>query len=92
VAMLSTKPRLFLGTSPLPLPPAPPQVGIWAVLHDIRSEYAQLMSCAFLLDAGPGPWSLDAWRRTPRRGASGGMRLPEQEGGRSADRHRAVGY
>src|SRR5262249_10925276 len=29
VAMLSTKPRLFLGTSPLPLPPAPPQVGMW---------------------------------------------------------------
>src|SRR5215467_13504806 len=31
VAMLSTKPRIFLGTSPLPLPPAPPQIGIWAV-------------------------------------------------------------
>src|SRR5215471_7990707 len=29
VAMLSTKPSLFQGTSPLPLPPAPPQSGIW---------------------------------------------------------------
>ena len=60
VAMLSTKPRLFLGTSPLPPPPVPPVAGIWAVLHEIRSEYAQLMTCAFLLAAGPGSWSLDA--------------------------------
>ena len=43
------------------LPPVPPQVGIWAVLHEIRSEYAQMMSCLFLLISGPGPWSLDAW-------------------------------
>jgi len=60
VAMLTTKPRLFLGTSPLPLPPVPPQLGMWAVLHEIRSEYAQVMSCVFLLAAGPGRWSLDA--------------------------------
>jgi putative oxidoreductase len=60
VAMLSTKPRLFLGTSPLALPPVPPQAGIWAVLHEVRSEYAQLISCAFLFSAGPGPLSLDA--------------------------------
>jgi len=66
VAMLSTKPALFRGTSPLPLPPAPPQVGMWAVLHEIRSEYAQLMSCLFLLVAGPGRWSLDAWLKPPR--------------------------
>src|SRR5262252_1413405 len=30
VAMLSTKIALYLGTSPLPAPPAPPQIGIWA--------------------------------------------------------------
>src|SRR5438105_6713665 len=51
---------LYLGTSPLPLPPVPPQIGFWAVLHEIRSEYAQLASCAFLLLAGPGQWSVDA--------------------------------
>jgi hypothetical protein len=47
-------------TSPLPLPPAPPKTGVWAVLHEIRSEYAQLMSVTFVLIAGPGPWSIDA--------------------------------
>src|SRR3954468_15090084 len=60
VAMLSTKIPLYLGTSPLPLPPVPPQIGFWAVLHEIRSEYAQLLTTIFLLIAGPGRWSLDA--------------------------------
>jgi uncharacterized membrane protein YphA (DoxX/SURF4 family) len=60
VAMLSTKISLYLGTSPLPLPPAPPKIGAWAVLHEIRSEYAQIMVVGFLLINGPGKWSLDA--------------------------------
>jgi uncharacterized membrane protein YphA (DoxX/SURF4 family) len=64
VAMLSTKIGLYLGTSPLPLPPSPPVTGFWAVLHEVRSEYAQLLTIAFLLWAGPGPLSLDArWDR-----------------------------
>src|SRR5215470_5985649 len=60
VAMLSTKIALYFGTSPLPLPPSPPQLGMWAVLHEVRSEYAQLLTTAFLLLNGPGKWSLDA--------------------------------
>src|SRR5262245_10001461 len=60
VAMVATKISLYLGTSPLPLPPVPPQMGLWAVLHEIRSEYAQLMVALFLLLVGPGRWSLDA--------------------------------
>lgn len=60
VAILSTKISLYLGTSPLPLPPAPPQVGFWAVLHEIRSDYAQILTVIFLLINGPGKWSLDA--------------------------------
>jgi putative oxidoreductase len=60
VAILTTKVALYLGVSPLPLPPAPPQGGLWAVLHEIRSDYAQIMSVLFLLIAGPGPWSVDA--------------------------------
>jgi len=69
VAILSTKISLYFGTSPLPKPPAPPTVGWWAVLHEIRSDYAQLLCCAFLLAAGPGPWSLDAVLQR-RRGAN----------------------
>ena len=60
VAMLSTKISMYLGTSPLPLPPAPPQTGFWAVLHEIRSEYAQFMAALYLLINGPGKWSIDA--------------------------------
>lgn len=60
VAILSTKIALYLGTSPLPLPPALPKIGMWAVLHEVRSEYAQIMTVLFLLINGPGRWSLDA--------------------------------
>src|SRR5262245_17483896 len=91
VAMLSTKPALFQGTSPLPLPPAPPQIGIWAVLHEIRSEYAQLMSCLFLLLAGPGRWSLDAWLRSTRGPQPARTPVAEHTAERSAPRSRAVG-
>jgi len=59
VAMLSTKISMYLGTFPLPLPSSPPQVGIWAVLHEIRSEYAQIIIMIFLLLNGPGPISVD---------------------------------
>jgi uncharacterized membrane protein YphA (DoxX/SURF4 family) len=59
VAILSTKISLYLGTSPLPLPSSPPQIGFWAVLHEIRSEYAQLLTCAFLLIAASGKLALD---------------------------------
>jgi uncharacterized membrane protein YphA (DoxX/SURF4 family) len=59
VAILTTKIALYLGTSPLPLPPAPPKAGFWAVLHEIRSEYAQLLTCLFLVAVGAGTRSLD---------------------------------
>src|SRR5713101_4419121 len=72
VAIASTKIALYLGTSPLPLPPAPPTVGIWAVLHEVRSEYAQIMSVLFLGIVGPGPWSLDAVFARKRRYQSWG--------------------
>jgi len=71
VAILSTKISLYLGTSPLPLPPAPPQVGAWAVLHEVRSEYAQLLTVAFLLISGSGKWSVDAILGKARIGLPG---------------------
>lgn len=68
VAILTTKIGLYLGTSPLPLPPALPKVGFWAVMHESRSDYAQILTSIFLLVVGPGSWSLDALLRR-RRGA-----------------------
>jgi uncharacterized membrane protein YphA (DoxX/SURF4 family) len=67
VAILSTKVPLYLGTSPLAPPPSPPQSGFWAVLHETRSDYAQILSALFLLIAGPGPWSVDALLTRRRR-------------------------
>ena len=61
VAILTTKISLYLGTSPLPMPPALPKIGGWAVLHEIRSDYAQFMTCFFLLIEGAGRKSLDAF-------------------------------
>src|SRR5271169_130331 len=46
--------------SPLPLPAVPPKGGMWAVLHEVRSEYVQLLTAVFLMINGPGRWSLDA--------------------------------
>jgi len=59
VAILSTKIDLYFGRSPLPAPPAPPKMGIWAVLHEIRSDYAQILTCLFLVIEGPGRKSID---------------------------------
>ena len=70
VAILSTKIALYLGTSPLPLPPALPKVGMWAVLHESRADYAQIMTSIFLLINGPGRWSLDALLQDRRTSVS----------------------
>ena len=59
VAVLSTKISLYLGTSPLPLPPVPPKIGIWALLHEIRPDFAQILCCLFLAIEGAGRRSLD---------------------------------
>jgi putative oxidoreductase len=80
VAVLTTKIALYLGTSPLPLPPAPPKVGIWAVLHEIRSDYAQFICTLFLLINGPGLWSVDSMLARAKRsvGADGRGRIVDE--------------
>jgi putative oxidoreductase len=35
--------------------------GLWAMAHEARVDYAMLLGCIFLLIAGAGTWSLDAW-------------------------------
>jgi len=59
IAVICTKIDLYYGTSPLPLPASLPKVGIWAVLHEIRSDYSQILTCLFLLLEGPGRKSID---------------------------------
>jgi putative oxidoreductase len=51
---------MFLGTSPLPLPPVPPLTGFWAVVHESRDDYTLFFAMIFLLIVGPGKWSFDA--------------------------------
>ena len=63
IAILSTKIGVLMGTSPLPLPPVPPQTGFWAMLHEIRSDWAQLLTSMFLYVCGPGTLSLDRRRK-----------------------------
>ncbi len=63
VAILTTKISLYMGTSPLPMPVAPPKTGLGAVLHEIRSDYAQLLVSLFLVIEGPGTRSLDHFFR-----------------------------
>jgi putative oxidoreductase len=86
VAVLSTKIDLYFGRSPLPMPPAPPKMGIWAVLHEIRSDYAQILTCLFLFIEGPGRRSLDfmiyvskrAYRLSNRSGELSMLELKQQ--------------
>lgn len=59
VAVLSTKIGLYFGNSPLPMPAVAPKMGIWAVEHESRTDYAQIMTCLFLLIEGAGRMSVD---------------------------------
>jgi putative oxidoreductase len=35
--------------------------GVWFMVSDARTDFAMTMCLLFLLVAGAGPWSLDAW-------------------------------
>jgi putative oxidoreductase len=56
VAILSTRISLYLGTLASPSS----RCGYVGLLHEVRSEYAQLLTVVFLMIRGPGKWSLGA--------------------------------
>jgi putative oxidoreductase len=62
VAIATTKISIGLGSSPLGQPGSPPQTGIWAVLHEGRTDWCMLVGCTFLAIVGAGARSLDARR------------------------------
>ena len=39
--------------------------GFWGMAHDARTDLSMLLGLIFLLWAGPGQWSLDAWLAKP---------------------------
>src|SRR5262245_53510700 len=91
VASVSTTISPSPGTSPLVLPPLPPQTGFGAVMHEWRSDIAQLASALFLLLEGPGPWSLDATLLSSAEQSSPrATRLPQNEEQFSSDRRHAA--
>ena len=53
----------------------------WAVLHEVRSDWAPILTAMYLFAAGPGPVSLDAWLARRRsaarpRGSAPAVALP----------------
>jgi uncharacterized membrane protein YphA (DoxX/SURF4 family) len=42
--------------------------GFWGMAHDARTDLSMLLGLIFLLWAGPGRWSLDAWIAKPAVG------------------------
>ncbi len=60
VAILSTRISLYLGTLASPSSRRAATGGYVGLLHEVRSEYAQLLTVVFLMIRGPGKWSLGA--------------------------------
>jgi len=70
VAIASTKIPIFLGQDfwIFHLPKLA-RYGFWSMAHEARADFDMLLGCLYLLIAGGGRWSLDAWllRRQPPR-------------------------
>lgn len=69
VAIGTSKLPLLFGPGPEPVAAAP-KVGLWAFAYQSRLDFTMLLGCLFLLVAGAGAWSLDAWRAAAVRGSS----------------------
>jgi len=48
-----------------------PKAGVWAFLHESRTDLSMLCGSLFLAWVGAGPWSLDARLSGGRRGPEG---------------------
>jgi putative oxidoreductase len=60
VALLSTKLPILLGHGVLIFSaPHTAHTGVWAALHEARTDLSMFFGLAFLLAVGAGPWSLD---------------------------------
>jgi putative oxidoreductase len=67
VAIASTKVSILLGHGYfLFANPSVDRVGLWSMLHEARTDLSMLLGSLFLLIAGAGTWSLDAWLRKRR--------------------------
>ena len=66
VAIGTSKLPLLFGVGPEPVAAAP-KVGLWAFAYQSRLDFTMLLGCLFLLVAGAGAWSLDAWRAARKR-------------------------
>ena len=71
VAIGTSKLPLLFGPGPEPVAAAP-KVGLWAFAYQSRLDFTMLLGCLFLLVAGAGAWSLDAWRAAAVRGDRAG--------------------
>jgi len=40
--------------------------GFWAMAHEARTDWSMSLGSLYLLIAGAGPWSVDAWLASPR--------------------------
>jgi uncharacterized membrane protein YphA (DoxX/SURF4 family) len=60
VAVVTTKLPLLVGAGPEPVA-APPKTGLLAFAYQARLDLTMLLACAFVVAAGAGAWSVDAW-------------------------------
>jgi uncharacterized membrane protein YphA (DoxX/SURF4 family) len=60
VAIATTKVPLLFGVGPEPVA-APPKIGFWAFAYQARLDMTMLLACGFLVLAGAGLYSFDAF-------------------------------
>lgn len=69
VAICSTKVPILLGHGFGPFSvPKLPQYGLWAMLHEARTDFSMVLGLTFLLIVGAGRWSIDYRLRDAGRG------------------------